>query len=188
MLDLGLGRSIYSKAQVEAFLKFQDSQGTRRAYLTETAELAYIGSGEEGSWGLGLGVRAREALIDAVGWSLVPLYRLTGPIAVFISLGLLVWSMVKVVVLVIVRACTIYKARGMGLRLLGAFWSLHFQLIISPVRWANEAATEVADRVAVDMESQAHMNDKKWRMSGYPSTMLQEMRGGHSLYLPYVPR
>jgi hypothetical protein len=31
MLDLGLGRSIYSKAQVEEFLKFQDSQGTRCA-------------------------------------------------------------------------------------------------------------------------------------------------------------
>ncbi len=28
-LDLGLGRTIYSKAQVEEFLKFQDSQGTR---------------------------------------------------------------------------------------------------------------------------------------------------------------
>jgi hypothetical protein len=54
-LDLGLGRSIYSKAQVEEFLKFQDSQGTRRAYLTETAELAYGGRGEDGSWGLGLG-------------------------------------------------------------------------------------------------------------------------------------
>jgi Trm5-related predicted tRNA methylase len=29
MLDLGLRRSIYSKAQVEEFLKFQDSQGPR---------------------------------------------------------------------------------------------------------------------------------------------------------------
>ncbi len=37
VLDLGLGRSIYSKAQVEEFLKFQDSQETWRTYLTETA-------------------------------------------------------------------------------------------------------------------------------------------------------
>jgi hypothetical protein len=118
---------------------------------------------------------------------LVPLYRLTGPVAVFILLGLIVWSIVKVVVSVIVRACTIYRARGMGLWLLGAFWSLPFQLIISPVRWANEAAT-VAERVAVDMESQAHMDDEKRMMSGYPSTMLHDMRGGHSLYLPYVPQ
>ncbi len=43
VLDLGLGRSIYSKAQVEEFLKFQDSQRPWQAYLTETAELAYGG-------------------------------------------------------------------------------------------------------------------------------------------------
>jgi hypothetical protein len=72
----------------------------------------------------------------------------------------------------------------MGLWLLGAFWSL----IISPVRWANEAATEVADRGAVEMESQTHMEDEKRRMSGYPLTMLREMGGGHGLYPPYVPR
>jgi hypothetical protein len=41
LLDLGLGQSIYSKEQVKEFLKFQDSQGTRRTYLRETAELAY---------------------------------------------------------------------------------------------------------------------------------------------------
>jgi hypothetical protein len=76
----------------------------------------------------------------------------------------------------------------MGIWLLGAFWSLPFRLIISPVSWANKAASEVADRVAVDMESQAHMDKEKRRMSGYPSSMMHEMRGGHSLYLPYVPR
>jgi hypothetical protein len=48
-LDLGLGWSIYSKAQAEEFLKFQDSLGTRRAYLMETAKLAYGGHGEDGS-------------------------------------------------------------------------------------------------------------------------------------------
>ncbi len=123
-----------------------------------------------------------------MGWSLVPLYRLTGPVAIFILIGLLLWSIVKVFVSVIVRACTIYRARGMGLWLLGAFWSLPFQLVISPVRWANEAASDVADRVAVDMESQAHMDNEKRSVSGYPSTLIREMSGGHSLYPPYVPR
>ncbi len=137
--------------------------------------------------GLGLGERARETLINTVGWSLVPLYCLTGPIAIFILLGLLVWSILKVIISVIVRACTIYRARGVGLCLLGAFWSLPFQLIISPIRWANEGATEVADRVAVDMESQADMDEEKRRMSSYPSSMLHKMTGGHSLYPPYVP-
>jgi hypothetical protein len=52
LLGLGLGRLIYSKAQLEEFLKFHDCQGTRQAYLTETTELAYRGRGEDRSWGL----------------------------------------------------------------------------------------------------------------------------------------
>ncbi len=123
-----------------------------------------------------------------VDWSLVLLYRLMEPLAIFILLGLLVWSMVKVILSVIVRACTIYRARGMGLWLLGAFWSLTFHLIISPVRWANEAPTEIAARVSLDMESQAFMDESKRRLSSYQASMLSKMRRGHSLYPPYVPR
>ncbi len=42
LLDPGL-RSQYSKAQVEEFLMFQDSKGTRRIYMAETVEFAYGG-------------------------------------------------------------------------------------------------------------------------------------------------
>ncbi len=35
VLDLGLGRSIHSKEQMEDFARFQDSQNTRKAYLAE---------------------------------------------------------------------------------------------------------------------------------------------------------
>ena len=59
LLDLGLGRSIYSKEQKAEFLQFQDSQGTRKAYLAETAELANSGRSADGTWGLGLGESAR---------------------------------------------------------------------------------------------------------------------------------
>jgi hypothetical protein len=156
---MGLGRSIYSKAQVKEFLKFQDSQGTRRAYLTETVELAYGGWGEDWFWGLKLGERARAALINTIGWSLGTLYWVVGPLAIFILLGILAWSMIQVRVTVIVRACTIYRARGAGLWLPGAFLSLPFQLIITPVRGSSKAATEVADQVAVAIECQAHHDE-----------------------------
>jgi hypothetical protein len=43
MSDIGLGKSIYTKEQLDEFARFQDSQGTRKAYLAETAELAYTG-------------------------------------------------------------------------------------------------------------------------------------------------
>jgi hypothetical protein len=42
MNDISLGKSIYPKKQLDEFTTFQDSQGTRRAYFAETAELAYI--------------------------------------------------------------------------------------------------------------------------------------------------
>jgi hypothetical protein len=41
--NIGLGKSIYRKKQLEEFAAFQDSQGTRKAYLAETAELASMG-------------------------------------------------------------------------------------------------------------------------------------------------
>jgi hypothetical protein len=52
--DIGLGKSIYTKEQLEEFARFQDCQGTRKAYLAETAEMAYTGSNEKGEWGLAL--------------------------------------------------------------------------------------------------------------------------------------
>jgi hypothetical protein len=48
MSEIGLGKSIYTKEQLDEFARFQDSQGTRKAYLAETAELAYTGHSESG--------------------------------------------------------------------------------------------------------------------------------------------
>jgi hypothetical protein len=49
LLDLGLGRSIYSTEQVEEFLRIKDSQGTRKAYLAETVELVYSRRASDGT-------------------------------------------------------------------------------------------------------------------------------------------
>jgi hypothetical protein len=51
--DIGLGKSIYNKEQLNQFARFQDSQGTRKAYLAETAELAYTCPHRERRMGLG---------------------------------------------------------------------------------------------------------------------------------------
>jgi hypothetical protein len=80
VMNLGLGRSIYSPAQLEEFARFQESQGTRRAFLAESAERAY-NSRAGGQWGSGLSDLATESLIDAVGYHLVPMYRVIGPTA-----------------------------------------------------------------------------------------------------------
>jgi hypothetical protein len=65
--DISLGKSIYTQEQLDKFARFQDSQGTRKAYLAETAEMAYSGRNERGEWGLALSTAAQGSLIDIVG-------------------------------------------------------------------------------------------------------------------------
>jgi hypothetical protein len=94
--DIGLGKSIYTKEQLDEFARFQDSQGTRKAYLAEKAELAYTGRTETGEWGLALSSAAQGSLIDIVGASFFPLYKVVGKMIFFLSLMLLVWGGVQV--------------------------------------------------------------------------------------------
>jgi hypothetical protein len=63
VINLGLGRSIYSPVQLEEFACYQESQGTRRAFLAERAYNNRPG-GQKGS---GLSDLAMESLIDADG-------------------------------------------------------------------------------------------------------------------------
>jgi hypothetical protein len=72
IIDLGLGKRIYTKKMLDKFASFQDSQGTRRANLAKTAELAYNGLNERGEWGLVLGVQALNSMIDNIGMSFIP--------------------------------------------------------------------------------------------------------------------
>jgi hypothetical protein len=53
--DIGLGKSIYTQEQLDEFARFQDSQGTRKAYLAETAEMAYSGRNVQRERGVGAG-------------------------------------------------------------------------------------------------------------------------------------
>jgi hypothetical protein len=102
-VNIGLGKSIYTKEQLEEFAQFQDSQGTRKAYLAEAAELAYTGRNEKGEWGLVLSSAAQGSLIDIVGASFFPLYRIVRPMIFFLSLMLLVWGGLRLMVTVLVR-------------------------------------------------------------------------------------
>jgi hypothetical protein len=78
VMSLGLKKSIYSPEQIQEFVRFQESQGTRRAFLAESAERAYNGR-TRGEWGSGLTSVATVSFIDAVGYQLMPMYRVIGP-------------------------------------------------------------------------------------------------------------
>jgi hypothetical protein len=177
LLDLGLGRSIYSTEQVEEFLWCQDSKGTKKAYLAETEVMAYSSWTEDGTWGLWMEERAKAAIIDTMGLSFIPLYRIVGPLAISILFLMFIWGLVRLVVTVIMQAIAIYRTRGAGLWMLGAFWSLPFQLIIMPFRWVGGTPADVADWVGTEMECQAHHEEAR-RGGSYPAAALEELERG----------
>jgi hypothetical protein len=61
--DLGLGRSIYNKEQVEGLFRVQDSLRMRKTCL---AELAYGGWAKDRTWILRMGERTKEAIITLI--------------------------------------------------------------------------------------------------------------------------
>ncbi len=111
VLDLGLGRSIYSPEQLEEFARFQESQGTRRAFLAESAKRAY-NTRVGGQWGSGLSDLATAHLIDAVGYHLVPMYRFIGPAATIALIVLFLVGIVRMLLDIVVMAVAIAKVRG----------------------------------------------------------------------------
>ncbi len=111
MNNIGLGKSIYTKEQLEEFATFQDSQVTRKAYLAETAELAYVGRNEKGEWGQALGTAAQLSIVDLVGMSFFPLYKVVGPMIFFLSLLLMVWGGLRLVVTIFLRVAIIVRYR-----------------------------------------------------------------------------
>jgi hypothetical protein len=151
--DIGLGKSIYTKEQLDEFARFQDSQGTRKAYLAETAELAYTGRSKNGEWGLALSSAAQGSLIDIVGASFFPLYTVVGPMIFFLSLMLLVWGAFRLMITVMIRVIVIVRCKGRGIWVLTALWGTLFQLAISPFSWMDAAMEGVGEGVGQMMET-----------------------------------
>jgi hypothetical protein len=161
--DIGLGKSIYTKEQLDEFARFQDSQGTRKAYLAETAELAYTGRNENGEWGLALSSAAQGSLIDIVGASFFPLYKVVGPMIFFLSLMLLVWGAFRLMVTVLIRVVVIVRCKGCGIWVLTALWGTLFQLAISPFSWMDAAMEGVGERVGQILETEAEQEPDEER-------------------------
>jgi len=83
VMNLGLGRSIYSPAQLEEFACNQESQGTRRAWPRVPREPTTAGLEDSGAQVC----RTWLSLIDAIGYHLVPMYqviRLTAAVALLV--------------------------------------------------------------------------------------------------------
>ena len=156
-LKLGLGRSIYTDNQMKEFYAFQNAAGARNAYLADQTERAFQ-TMNNGEWGLALGDRAREMMLDHVGWSFIPLYRLFGPLSMLFILLIFVVGLVRLGITLVVRTVVIVRARGCGVWVLAAFWGTLYQLLITPIRWADKTAEEMARNVGKQMEDEAEQS------------------------------
>jgi hypothetical protein len=100
---------------------------------TERANNERVG----GEWGSGLTDLATESLIDAVGYHLVPMYRVIGPISVVALLVLFLVDILKMTLDIVIRAIAIVRVRGCRWWLKGAFWGTLFQEAVAPVQWGT---------------------------------------------------
>jgi hypothetical protein len=65
---------------------------------------------------------ATESLIDAVGYRLVPMYRVIRPTAAVALLVLFLVGILKMLLDIVIRAITIARIQGRGWWLMGTFW------------------------------------------------------------------
>jgi hypothetical protein len=89
---------------MEEFVRFQDSQNMQRVYLAKVAELAYWEKARENGDSDSRTLQRTMQIIDAVGYHLIPLYRLVGLAAIIIILILFIVGMVRMLLDIIVRA------------------------------------------------------------------------------------
>ena len=153
-MQLGLGRSIYTDEQMKEFYAFQNAAGARNAFLADQTERAYQ-TRNGGDWGLSLGDRAKEMMLDHVGWSFIPLYRLFGPLSMLFILVIFVVGLVRLVPTLLVRTIIIPKKKGCGVWVFAAVWGTLYQLIITPIRWADSTAGKMAKDVELRMNQEA---------------------------------
>ena len=153
-MELGLGRSIYTESQMKEFYTFQNAAGARNAFLADQTERAYGGM-SDGEWGLSLGERAKEMMIYHVGWSFIPLYRIFGPLSMLFIMLIFVVGLLRFVITLLVRIVVITRARGCGVWVLAAVWGTLYQLVITPIRWADDTAGRMAKDVERRMEQEA---------------------------------
>jgi hypothetical protein len=143
----GLGRSIYSPDQLKAFHEFQMSTAVRAAYVTDSSELAFKRCSADGQWGLALGQHAQEAIIDMIGLSFIPLYRIIGPASMIVIFVLFFVGMTRIAITILFRAVVLGRTRGCGYWVMAAFFGCIFQVIISPLQWADNTAKRLAEKV-----------------------------------------
>ena len=94
-------------------------------------------------------------MLDAVGLSFVPLYRIFGPISMLLLMLFFIIGVTRIFLTIMVRAVIITRAHGCGPWIFAAVWGTVYHILITPVRWADDTARHIAENVSQQMEDEA---------------------------------
>ncbi len=111
--------------------------------MAETAELTYNRRNDKGGWGLAVGYQAQSFIIDIIGMSFIPLYKVIGPFMFFVLLLLMVWGGFRLVIMVFLRVAIIMRYRGCRIWVLATFWGTLFQVAVSLFNWIDRVIEDV---------------------------------------------
>jgi hypothetical protein len=95
--------------------------------------------------------------------SFVPLYRFLGPVTMIIILVLFFVSISRLLFTILFRAIVRGRHKGCGFWIFAAFLGCAYQVIISPIQWADRKAQEIADKVEQGMIEGAEKEAKEDR-------------------------
>jgi hypothetical protein len=127
--------------------------------MADSSELAFSCCDPGGEWGLGLGQHAQAAIVDLVGLSFILLYRFLGPVSMLIILVLFFVTISRLVLTVLFRMVVLGRAEGCCFYLFTALVGCAYQVIISPIQWADRKAQEMAKSVERCILDGAEDND-----------------------------
>jgi len=71
------------------------------------------------------------------------------PAVVTLLFFMFLWGFMKLVVTIFMQAFAMYRMRVAGVWILGAVWSLPFQLLITPFKWASGTSAGIADALGL---------------------------------------
>jgi hypothetical protein len=113
--------------------------------------LAFSRRSANGEWGLPISEYGKHAIVDLVGLSFIPLYRFLGPVSMIIILVLFFVTITRLTITVLFRIIVLGRTCGCGFWILAAFLGCVYQVVISPLEWANRKAKDMAERVEARM-------------------------------------
>ena len=136
----GIGRGIYSAAQMESHRTFQATQNSRGPVIAKITNAAAMGHAHRAGLGLVMSPEDLQQLKDQFAWEFFPLVYMLGELWRYLSTFLILLLLVKIMLECLGRAYYLYARHGCGRWMVLALCETCFTLAMTPYRLVSETA------------------------------------------------